>query len=102
MERIEQMLGMLVGRQNLKQWYTVEEFARLVGRSPFTCRQWCRRGRILARKKDSGRGAHSAWAISQDEYQRYQREGLRRPGKRPIRIAAIDVTEMSIDDEKRQ
>jgi predicted site-specific integrase-resolvase len=76
MDRIERMLGTLVGRQNSKQWYSVEEFARLVGRSEFTCRVWCRRGRILARKKDSGRGAHFAWAISHEELQRYQREGL--------------------------
>jgi DNA-binding transcriptional MerR regulator len=73
------MLGTLVGRQNIKQWYSVEEFARIVGRSQFTCRVWCRRGRILARKKVSGRGAHTAWAISHDELQRYQREGLLPP-----------------------
>jgi hypothetical protein len=77
LERIESMLAALVGSQYRTAWYSVEEFARLVGRSAFTCREWCRRGRIQARKKQSGRGAYAAWAISHEELQRYQREGLR-------------------------
>lgn len=61
------------------EWYSVEEFARIVGRSDFTCREWCRHGRISAEKKSSGRGAYAAWTISHAELQRFQREGLRRP-----------------------
>jgi transposase len=79
LERIEALLGVLVEGQQVRQWYSVEQFARAVGRSEFTCREWCRRGRILAEKKNSGRGAHAAWAISHDELLRYQREGLRKP-----------------------
>lgn len=74
--RIEAMLAVLVEGQQVRQWYSIEEFARLVGRSAFTCRQWCRLGRIRAEKKHSGRGAHASWAISHDELLRYQREGL--------------------------
>jgi transposase len=77
--KIEAMLAVLVEGQQVRQWYSVEQFARIVGRSAFTCREWCRRGRILAEKKNSGRGAHASWAISHDELLRYQREGLRRP-----------------------
>jgi hypothetical protein len=77
--RIETMLAVLVEGQQVRQWHSVEQFARAVGRSEFTCREWCRRGRILAEKKNSGRGAHAAWAISHDELLRYQREGLRKP-----------------------
>lgn len=77
--RIEDLLGLLAQRQRVQEWYCVEEFAHLVGRSEFTCRQWCRLGRIDARKKASGRGAHAAWAISHDELLRYRREGLRKP-----------------------
>ena len=77
LERIEGMLAVLIGRQHQRSWYSVEEFARLVGRSAFTCREWCRHGRIVAKKKGSGRGAHAAWAISHEELERYQREGLR-------------------------
>ena len=76
LDRIEAMLAALIGRQ-AKEWYSIEEFARLVGRSEFTCREWCRHGRIGARKKQSGRGAHASWVISHAEFERYQREGLR-------------------------
>jgi Helix-turn-helix domain len=79
LERLEAMLGVLVERQTLKDWYTVEEFARIVGRAEFTCREWCRRHRINAVKKDSGRGAYASWAISHAELLRFQREGLLRP-----------------------
>lgn len=76
LSRIEDLLAVLVGRQVSKVHYEVEEFARLVGRSVLTCREWCRLGRIRAAKKQSGRGAHAAWVISHDELLRYQREGL--------------------------
>lgn len=74
--RIEAMLIALVARQSVQDWYSVEQFSRIVGRSSFTCRQWCRLKRIHAHKKASGRGAHTSWAISHEELQRYQREGL--------------------------
>ena len=76
LERIESLLLSLVERERLRQWYSVEEFARIVGRAAFTCREWCRNGRILAAKKRSGRGAHAAWAISGAELLRFEREGL--------------------------
>jgi hypothetical protein len=78
LEKIEALLLVLVEFRQAKEWYCVEEFARIVGRAELTCREWCRLGRIRARKKDSGRGAHTAWAISHEELQRYQREGLLR------------------------
>jgi hypothetical protein len=76
LEKIEAMLVVLVERQQMKEWYSVEEFARIVGRAEFTCREWCRHGRINAEKKDSGRGAYASWAISHAELLRFQREGL--------------------------
>lgn len=76
LEKIEAMLIALVERQAIKDWYSVEEFSRIVGRSDFTCREWCRHGRVNAAKKDSGRGAHAAWVISHAELLRYQRNGL--------------------------
>ena len=78
LERLEAMLVVLVERQQVREWYSVEEFARIVGRAEFTCREWCRHGRIRAEKRLSGRGAFAAWVISHDELLRYQREGLLR------------------------
>ncbi|MEO2091782.1 MAG: hypothetical protein ABGY75_20195 [Gemmataceae bacterium] len=77
LDRIERLLAALVACGQPRAWYSVAEFARLVGRSAFTCREWCRLGRLAARKKASGRGAHTAWSISHAEYERFQREGLR-------------------------
>jgi hypothetical protein len=76
LEKIENLLVVLVERQQVREWYSVEEFARIVGRAEFTCREWCRNLRIRAEKKDSGRGAYAAWTISHAELLRFQREGL--------------------------
>jgi hypothetical protein len=82
LDKVEAMLGVLIDRQQVREYYSVEEFARIVGRAEFTCREWCRHGRIKADKKYSGRGAHNGWAISHAELLRFQREGLL-PIKRP-------------------
>jgi hypothetical protein len=76
LEKIESMLAVLVERQAIKDFYEVEEFARLVGKAAFTVREWARLGRIHAVKRKSGRGAFASWVISHDELVRYQREGL--------------------------
>ena len=76
LSRIEAMLRELTQRQAVKEYYTPEEFARIVGREAFTCREYCRLGRIRAQKKASGRGKHAAWVIPHAELLRFQREGL--------------------------
>ena len=76
LQHIEAMLAVLVDRQTVKEFYEIEEFARLVGREPFTCREWARHGRIRAEKKLSGRGAYARWVVSHAELLRYQKEGL--------------------------
>jgi Helix-turn-helix domain len=76
LERMEAMLDVLLERQLVREWYSVEEFSRIVGRAEFTVRAWCRMGRITAQKRLSGRGAFSAWVISHEELLRYQRQGL--------------------------
>lgn len=76
LEKIEALLVTLVARQTERDWYTTQQVAQLLGKAEFTVRSWCRLGRIRARKKDSGRGAHYEYAISNEELQRLQREGL--------------------------
>ena len=43
--------------------------------------------RCWGQKKSSGRGAHTSWAISHEELQRYQREGLRRVSATAMHLA---------------
>ncbi len=76
LERIETMLVRLVDQQTVREWYSVDQFAEIVGKSEFTVREWARLGRIHAKKRKSGRGAYASWVISHDELMRYQREGL--------------------------
>jgi len=76
LENIERLLEQLITKTIPKAWYTVEEFALLVGRSSFTCREWCRLGRIHAEKSMTQAGSAKTWTISQAEYLRYQRDGL--------------------------
>ena len=76
LKRIERMLFDLLERQTLKDFYEIDEFAKLVGKANFTVREWARLGRIRAEKRRSGRGASTAWVISHQEWLRYQRDGL--------------------------
>jgi transposase len=82
LERIENLLTMLVERQQVREWYSTEQAARLLEKSEFTVREWCRLGRLKAEKRMSGRGKHPAWVISHAALLQYQREGLL-PLRRP-------------------
>jgi hypothetical protein len=76
LSRIERLLRQLAGRPVVKSHYTVEEFAVLAKRAPYTVRQWCNEGRILAGKSMTRSGSGSKWTVSHEEYERFQREGL--------------------------
>jgi hypothetical protein len=47
---IDAKLTALIERQTVKDYYEIEEFARIVGREPFTCREWARLDRVRAEK----------------------------------------------------
>ena len=82
LERIESLLGVLVERQVVREWYTTEQMAELLGKSEFTVREYCRLFRLNAEKRVSGRGKYPQWVVSHNEYLRYQKEGLL-PIRRP-------------------
>jgi hypothetical protein len=74
--RIEAALQALAARQAVKDYYSTEEAAGVLGRAEYTVREWCRLGRVRAQKKGSGRGKYQGWVVSHEELQRVQREGL--------------------------
>lgn len=76
LEKIEAMLTVLIERQTVKDFYEIDEFAKLVGKAAFTVREWCRMRRLNGMKRGSGRGAYQQWVISHAELLRYRKEGL--------------------------
>src|SRR5262245_7606976 len=75
LDRIEAAIQALAERGAVREWYTTDEAAKLLGRAEYTVREWCRQGRLNAQKR-SGRGSYPSWAISHAEIERYHREGL--------------------------
>lgn len=75
-DKVEAMLAELVRQRTVKDWYSTDEVANILGKAKFTVREWCRHGRVHCRKKLTGRGKSQSWVISRDELLRIQREGL--------------------------
>lgn len=83
LERIEAVLQMLVRQQTIKDWYSTDEVAEVLGKSSFTVREWCRLGRVHAKKRPCGRGTSQEWIIAHAELQRIRTEGLLPLDRRP-------------------
>ena len=62
-----------------REWFSPQEVAEMVGKDVCTIRDWCRLGRIDARKRDCGRGSHRAWEIHAEAIWQYLEHGLRAP-----------------------
>ena len=60
-----------------KEYYSVKEVAKIIERAEFTVREYCRMKRIVAEKKDCGRGSSNEWKISYEELNHYLNHGLR-------------------------
>jgi hypothetical protein len=76
LDRIESLLQLLIEQRTIKEWYSTAEVAKLLGKAEFTVREWCRLGRIRARKKECGRGIAGEWIISHEELTRVRNESL--------------------------
>jgi hypothetical protein len=59
-----------------QKWFTPTEVAELLGKRPYTVREWCRLERIHARKRAIGRGESEEWEISAEEIKRFKNHGL--------------------------
>lgn len=71
----------------VKEFYTTAEVAKLLGKRPYTVREWCRLARVRAEKTHAGRGLDEEWRIAHEELMRLQNEGLL-PVIKPSQVAA--------------
>ncbi|QDT91723.1 MerR family transcriptional regulator [Gimesia algae] len=74
--KVEDVQGELGQHKTVKEWYSPKEVAELLGKVPFTVQEWCRLGRVNARKRPTGRGDAKEWEISREEVDRITNHGL--------------------------
>jgi len=74
--RIESALETLIEQRTIQEWYDTATVAKLLGRSHYRVREWCREGRVRAEKRPCGRGNSREWMISHEELMRIKSEGL--------------------------
>jgi len=80
LDRIESALADLRLQRTVKEWYSTAEVAEILNRADYTVREWCRQGRIRAKKKPCGRGKGGEWLVSHEDLTRLKNEGLLPPG----------------------
>lgn len=75
--RLDRLERLVVDQRTIKDFYSVGEVAKLLGRAKFTVSEWCRLGRVEATKRLCGRSGASEWMIAHAEVERVKNEGLR-------------------------
>lgn len=78
---ITEVRDLLLNQRVVRDYYSTEQAAKMLGKANWTVREWCRQGRIYAEKRYSGRGKARDWVISHAELQRIEKEGLLPSGK---------------------
>ncbi len=76
LERIESALVTLIEQRQVQDWYDTLTAGKILGRSAYSVREWCRLGRVRAEKRSCGRGTSKEWMISHEELMRIKSEGL--------------------------
>lgn len=73
---LHELRDLLVTQRTVKDWYSTIEVAEILGKKPYTVREWCRLQRVNANKALCGRGCEEEWRISHEELTRISNEGL--------------------------
>jgi len=73
---LTELRDFVVTQRTIKDWYSPVEVAEILGKKPYTVREWCRLQRVKARKRPTGRGDADEWEISHDELERIKNHGL--------------------------
>lgn len=73
---LAEIKALLSGPPAERKAYSVEEVARMLGKSDYTVREWCRQARVNASKRADRRGASEVWSIPAGEVTRIREEGL--------------------------
>jgi hypothetical protein len=73
---IVEVRDLLLSQRVVRDYYSTEQAAQILGKANWTVREWCRLGRVNAEKRRSGRGRSFDWVIAHGELQRIQKEGL--------------------------
>jgi hypothetical protein len=76
LDRIERTLALLVEQRQVQRWYDTKTVAKILGKSPYRVREWCRLHRVHAEKRQCGRGTSREWMIGHGEVMRIKSEGL--------------------------
>ncbi len=76
LERIEIAVKSLTEQRQVQEWYDTATAAKILGKAPYSVREWCRLGRVRAEKRACGRGTSKEWMISHEELMRIKAEGL--------------------------
>ena len=73
---LKEMVGQLIERRTIKDWYSTAELAHELGKAEWTIRNYCRLSRIKSSRRSCGRGRSKQYMISHEELQRIRNEGF--------------------------